>query len=201
MKGRKQTRFDTSKRLESFARQYVILGFNGERAAIAAGYARKNAKVTASRLLTKANVKALVQRFAAPIEKKLDFSVHRTLEQIARHAFVDPRRLFNADNSIKRIADLDEDTAACVHAIEHTGKRTDKVRLTNQLHALELLARYHKLFADDVVQQDTGIRVIVVDAPRPPRLVGSGPATTSNGNGHNGNGNGHSNGHKPDLDD
>lgn len=201
MKGKKQSSLKSSKRLESFARQYVILQFNGKQAAIAAGFAPKSAEVTASQLLRKPKVRALVAKFCAPVEKKLDFSVHRTLEQIARHAFVDPRRLFNADNSIKAIADLDEDTAACVHAIEHTGKRTDKVRLTNQLHALELLARYHKLFADDVVQQDTGIRVIVVDAPRPPRLVGSGPATASNGNGHNGNGNGHSNGHKPDQDE
>ena len=136
-------------RLESFARQYVILQFNGTQAAIAAGYSRKTAAFQASALLKNHKVKALVKQFSAPAEKKMDFGVQRTLLQIARHAFVDPRRLFNSDGSIKRIEDLDEDTAACIHAIEHTGKRTDKIKLTNQLHALELLARYHKLFAED----------------------------------------------------
>ena len=40
-------------KLETFARQYVILNFNGKQAAIAAGYAKKSAAVTAARLLNK----------------------------------------------------------------------------------------------------------------------------------------------------
>jgi len=180
----------SGRKLEIFARQYVILKFNGKQAAIAAGYAKGSAEVTASQLLRNPKVRALVAKFAAPIEKKLDFSVERTLMQIARHAFVDPRALFNKDNSIKSITELDEDTAACIHAIEHTGKRTDKVRLTNQLHALELLARYHKLFSEDRTPMDLGVKVIVLDMPRPIRQVGTGAAALPPSNGHKGNGSG-----------
>ena len=171
-------------RMESFARQYVALKFNGKQAAIAAGYSKSTAESKASQLLRKDKVKALIAKFAAPIEKKLDFSVQRTLEQIARHAFIDPRALFNKDNSIKSIVDLDADTAACIHAIEQTGKRTDKVRLTNQLHALELLARYHKLFAEDRNPVDLGVKVIIMDAPRPMRQVGVGAHALPPSNGH-----------------
>ena len=174
----------SEKKLETFAKQYVILNFNGRQAAIAAGYAKKSADVTASQLLRKPKVMALIRKFSEPIEKKLDFSVQRVLLQIARHAFVDPRALFNKDNSLKNIVQLDEDTAACIHAIEHTGKRTDKVRLTNQLHALELLARYHKLFAEDRTPTDLGVKVIVLDMPRPMRQVGSGAAALPPSNGH-----------------
>jgi phage terminase small subunit len=171
-------------RMETFARHYVKLQFNGTQAAIAAGYSKKTAAFQASALLKKHKVKELIKRFAAPIEKKLDFSVQRVLEQIARHAMVDPRALFNPDNSIKRIVDLDENTAACVHAIEQTGTRTDKIRLTNQLHALELLARYHKLFAEDHTPMDVGVKIIIMDAPRPNRVGFSNAAALPPSNGH-----------------
>ena len=174
----------SGRKLEVFARQYVALGFNGTQAAINAGFSKKTAYSQASRLLRNVKVRALIAKFCAPIEKKLDFSVQRTLEQIARHAFVDPRALFNKDNSIKSIVDLDADTAACIHAIEQTGKRTDKVRLTNQLHALELLARYHKLFAEDRNPVDLGVKIIIMDAPRPMRQVGVGAAALPPSNGH-----------------
>ena len=90
---------------------------------------------------------------------------------------MDPRALFNEDNSIKTMSQLDEATAVCIQAIEQTGKRTDKVRLTNQLHALELLARYHKLFAEDHTPTDLGVKVIIMDAPRPPRPVAPAAST------------------------
>jgi phage terminase small subunit len=191
----KRTARKSDDRMETFARQYVMLQFNGKHAAIAAGYSKKTAESTASRLLRNDKVKRLLAKFAAPIEKKMDYSVQRVLMQIARHAFVDPRELFNPDNSLKNISQLSEDTAACIHAIEHTGKRTDKIRLTNQLHALELLARYHKLFSEDRTPMDLGVKVIVLDMPRPLRQVGSGAAALPPPNGHNGNGNGSNGNH------
>ena len=181
MKGKTRKSDD---RIETFARQFVILNSNGTAAARKAGYSKKTAAFQASRLLKNHKVKGLIASFMASASKKLDFSVQRVLLQIARHAFVDPRALFNKDNSIKSITELDEDTAACIHAIEHTGKRTDKVRLTNQLHALELLARYHKLFAEDRTPTDLGVKVIVLDMPRPMRQVGSGAAALPPSNGH-----------------
>ncbi len=46
-------------RHEIFAREYVK-DLNGTRAAIAAGYSRKTARVTASQLLTKPNIQKLL---------------------------------------------------------------------------------------------------------------------------------------------
>jgi phage terminase small subunit len=173
------------KRLETFARQYVILRFNGKQAAIAAGYSPKSAEFQASALLKNPKVKRLIETLTAAQNKKHDFSVERTMEEIARCAFIDPRALFRADGSLKPIQELEPDIAACIAGVEQTGKRTKRVKLTDKLRALDMLGRYHKIFAEDRTPIDMGVRVIILDAPRPVRQVGSGAAALppANGNG------------------
>jgi phage terminase small subunit len=185
-------------RLETFARQYVILNCDGKAAAIAAGYSKKTATFQASALLRKVKVKGLISSLLAAQTKKLDFSVERTLLEIARCAFIDPAKLFRPDKSIKSLEEMDVDTRACISAVEvggRGGKRLDRVKLTDKLQALRMLAQYHKLFAEDRTPMDLGVKVIVLDMPRPARLAGSGaaalpPSNGHNGNGHNGNGSG-----------
>ena len=164
----------SGRKLEVFARQYVILNFNGKQAAISAGYAKKSAEVTASQLLRNPKVKALIAKHSAPVNKKLDISVERTLTQLARHAYVDPRALFHADGRIKKITELDEDTAACIGGVEMAGKRVKRIKMTDSLRALDMLGRYLKLFAEDRNPVDLGVKVIIMDAPRPMRQVGVG---------------------------
>jgi hypothetical protein len=104
------------------------------------------------------------------------------------HAYVDPRALFNADGSLKNIAQMDVETAACIRGYSQKGRHDKSVKMSNALHALELICRYHKLFAEDRTPQDMGVKVIVLDMPRPLRQVGSGAAALPAPNGHNGNG-------------
>jgi len=54
---------------EQFCAEYLV-DRNGAQAAIRAGYAKKSAKVTASRLLTKANVKAHLAGLSSEVKKK-----------------------------------------------------------------------------------------------------------------------------------
>jgi phage terminase small subunit len=114
-------------KLESFARQYIINHFNGQQAAIAAGFAPKSARITAAKLLAKANVQERIASLLAAANKKLDYSIEKTLQQIARHAFADPRVLFNSDGSMKKITELDEDAAAMIGGVELSGKRVKRV--------------------------------------------------------------------------
>ena len=171
-------------RLEAFARHFVILNSNGTQAAIAAGYSRKTAAFQASALLKNHKVKTLIASFLGRQNKKLDISVERTLSQIAKHAFLDPRVLFNEDGSLKRISELDEETAACISAIEMAGKRIKRIKLTDPLRALEQLARYHKLFSEDRTPMDLGVKYVVLDMPRPLRPAG-GAAQLPGPNGTN----------------
>jgi len=183
-------------RIESFARQYVILDCNGTEAAIACGLSRKTAAFQASRLLKNAQVKAEITRILAESRKKLDFTVERTLKQLTRHAFADPRQAFDANGKLKNISEMGADIAACIHSYD---AKTGSVRFTNPQQALEMLARYHKFFADDRTPTDMGVKIIVLDSPRPPRLVGAGAAQLPPI--QHTNGNGHKNGHKTPKDE
>ena len=184
----------TQQRIETFARQFVLLNQNGKQAAIAAGYSPKSAQFQASRLLTNRKVKALVAKFLAAVNKKHDFSVERTLTEIARCAFVRPEALFRPDHTLKSLAEMDYDTASAIAGVEVGARgKLKKVKLNDKLRALDMLARYHKLFSEDRTPQDYGVKVIVLDMPRPLRQVGSGAAAlpAPNGNGHKSNGDGH----------
>jgi phage terminase small subunit len=171
--------------MEVFARQYVALQFNGKQAAIAAGYAKKSAEVTASQLLRKAKVKGLIAQISARANKKLDFSVEKTLAEIARCAFVRPEALFRPDHTLKSLAEMDYDTASAIAGVEVGSRgKLKKVKLNDKLRALDMLARYHKLFSEDRTPMDLGVKVIVLDMPRPMRQVGSGAAALPPPNGH-----------------
>src|SRR5207253_4914362 len=128
--------------MEAFARHFIRLQFNGKAAAIAAGYSKSTAESKASQLLRNNKVKGLLASLSASANKKHAVSVERTLEEIARCAFVDPRALFNSDGSLKKITELDDDTAACIAAVEvggRGGKRVERVKMTDKLRALDML--------------------------------------------------------------
>ncbi len=175
-------------RHEAFARQYVILKCDGTAAGIAAGFSRKTAAFQASRLLKNVKVKALITRLLAEQNKKHDISVERTLAELARCAFVDPAALFNSDGSLKRIAEMDADTRACIAGVEMGGKgrkQVERIKMTDKLRALDMLGRYLKLFAEDRNPVDLGVKVIILDAPRPVRIgfSNAGALPPANGNG------------------
>ena len=47
-----------------------------------------------------------------------EITADRVLKEIARPAFLDIRKAFNADGSLKPIHDLDDDTAAAIAGLE-----------------------------------------------------------------------------------
>jgi hypothetical protein len=70
---------------------------------------------------------------------------------------------------MKKITELDEDAAAMIGGVELSGKRVKRVKITDALRALDMLARSHKLYAEDRNPVDTGVKVIILDMPRPDR--------------------------------
>lgn len=100
-----------------FCDEYLV-DFNGTRAAIAAGYSKKTAAQQASRLLSNVNIQAYLQKKKDKISTKLEISAERTLLEIARVAFSDPRNMFDEDGNLKNIKDLNDDTAAVISSIE-----------------------------------------------------------------------------------
>lgn len=74
-----------------FVRHYLVEN-HGTKAALAAGYAEASAHVTASRLLRKAKIKAILDHVTAKAAKKLDITAERVLAEYARIGFADIRQ-------------------------------------------------------------------------------------------------------------
>lgn len=110
------TQLDNPKH-ERFAHEYVI-DFNATQAAIRSGYSENTAYSQGSRLLKDVEISArILELTMAPI-KKLEITRERVIEEMARIAFADPRKMFNANGDLKPIHDLDDDTAASVAGVE-----------------------------------------------------------------------------------
>lgn len=144
-----------------FCREYVI-DFNGTQAAIRAGYSEHSAFVIASQLLRLLKVQKAVAELTAKQAAKQEITAERVLAELARLAFHDPRKFFNADGSLKDITALDDETAMAVAGMdvyeefEGRGKdrasvgQTKKLKLADKGQNLERLGRYLKLFTDNV---------------------------------------------------
>jgi Terminase small subunit len=112
-------------------------------------------------LLRKEHVRAAVKEKVQGKLTHLDCTADRILLELSRLAFLDTRKLFNDDGTLKPIHTLDDDTAAAIAGLDHDelfqyfgkGQRknigtTTKVKLVQKTQALELLGKYRKLFSD-----------------------------------------------------
>jgi phage terminase small subunit len=149
-------------RYELFAREYV-LDLNATRAAIAAGYSESTAPSKGSQLLTNGKVRKIVDGLLSKRASRLEVTGERILEELAKLAFFDIRKLFNADGSLKAIVELDDGTASAIAGIEYEklyehfaqGKARDignttKVKILPKTEALKMLGQYRKLFTEKV---------------------------------------------------
>lgn len=160
---------DLSRKHELFVAEYLV-STNATKAAIAAGYAQNSAAVTGCKLLRKANIQAAIEAEKAKRFAKLEITAERVLKELARIAFFDPRKLFNADGSPKQINELDDDTAAVIAGLEvqellagtgddkHAHGLSRKYKLADKRGALELLGKRLNLFngkndAADILEQ------------------------------------------------
>lgn len=137
-----------------FIEQYKV-DFNGRRAAIAAGYSTRSADSTASRLLRTAKVKQEIAQHqadtAAILKAEVGITLERTLKEIARISFFDPRRMFHADGTPRSISELDDDTAAVIAGLDVSEQRDGdglvvgqikKWKLSDKKGALDLLMKH-----------------------------------------------------------
>ncbi|MGH9504794.1 MAG: terminase small subunit [Terriglobales bacterium] len=149
-------------RRQLFVKHYRLTR-NARTAAIAAGYSKKTAQAAGSRLLRDSAVRTAITSQDRALHKKLDLTAERVLEEIARIAFADIRRIFNRDGTARSITELDPDTAAALAGVEieelfavQDSKRkkigyTKKFKLANKVDALALAGRYFRLFTDKVL--------------------------------------------------
>lgn len=141
-----------------FADEYII-DLNGTQAVIRAGYSHRGADVQAVRLLGDARIAARIAELQKKRSERTEITQDRVLQEVARLAFLDIRRAFKEDGSLKPVSEMDDDTAAAIAGIEVTEiAGTDlgvikKVRLSDKKGSLELLMRHLGMLNDKMKLQ------------------------------------------------
>ena len=115
-----------------FVQEYLI-DKNATQAAIRAGYSAKTAEIIGFENLRKPKIKEKIDYELATEAERLGITRQGVLDEMARCAFFDVRKLFNADGSLKDILDLDPDTAAAIAGLEieslFAGKGEDRIQI------------------------------------------------------------------------
>lgn len=154
----------------AFAHEYIANGKNGTRAAIAAGFKERSAYSAAHRLLKDSEVKAIIADASRKAAEKSGLTVERTLQEVARLAYADPRKFYDEHGNLIPVHLLDDDTAATVASIEvvemaggakidgdagieHTVMHTKKIKSWDKNAALEKAMKYHGLYEADNKQR------------------------------------------------
>lgn len=150
-------------------------------AARRAGYSAHTAEVRSFQLLKMPHIQEAIAEKRKVLAVKAEVSAGRVLQEYCRIAFVDVRKIFNADGSLKPVHEMDDDTAAAVASVEveqtnsetkrgvKTAATTVKTKMLDKIRALDALAKHLGLFKDaDVTQlvQQTQYKVYIGFDPR-----------------------------------
>lgn len=139
---------------QRFVAEYLV-DLNATQAAIRAGYSQNTARAIGCENLTKPDIQEAIQEERAKLAKRTEITQERVLQEYARIAFFDPRKMFDEEGNPLNISDLDDDTAAAVAGLEvvrevdeDTGVTsfTKKYKITNKLGALDSIAKHLGMF-------------------------------------------------------
>ena len=159
------SRAAAAERRARFIEVYLMNGGNGRQAAIAVGFSKVAADSRARELLSEPRIKQIIADRRAELASKYKLTTERILQECARIAYADPRRLFGVDGNPIPIPELDDDTAAAVASFEHveeftgvgeargTKGYTKKMKLWDKNSALEKAMKHLGLFKEDNAQR------------------------------------------------
>lgn len=146
-------------RQERFVAEYLC-DLNATQAARRAGYSAKTAEQQGPRLLGNVGVAQAIAKAQARRAERTGITQDRVLQELARIAFFDPRKLFTDAGNPIDIHDLDDDVAAVLAGLDIVVERTEegrdgftsvrKYKLTNKLGALEAAMRHLGMFKDSL---------------------------------------------------
>jgi phage terminase small subunit len=115
---------------QRFVDEYLI-DLNATQAATRAGYSAKTANEQGARLLANVSVRSALTEAMKAREQRTHITQDRVLQELARIAFFDPRKLLGPDGAPKPINELDDDTAAALAGLDVTeefeGSGADRV--------------------------------------------------------------------------
>jgi phage terminase small subunit len=172
----KRKPLELTEKKKRFVAEYLV-DRNQTQAAIRAGYSPKTANEQASRLMTQKAVKAAIRAGSKAQEKRTRITADRVLRELAHIAFLDIRRAYEENGSLKNIHAMPATVARAIAAVEtddlfegsgqdrfHIGQ-TKKLKLNDKVRALELLGKYFKMFTDKIeVEDSSGLGALLKEA-------------------------------------
>ncbi len=142
-------------RARRFAHEYPI-DLNGAKAAERAGYSKRSAKVTASRLLTNADVLKIIEQQTDRHIRRVDLRAEDVLRRIMLMAGGDIRRLVTTTGKLRPLQDLEDDVEVLIAGMKISEDGVTEVKITDRLKALALLAQHFDLLKSKLDVHHTG---------------------------------------------
>jgi len=146
-------------RQQRFVAEFIACQ-NGSEAARRAGYSARTANRASASLLTNVVISRAIAQGTAAALKKADLSAARVLEELRRLAFVDVTGVFTDAGNLRPFSEWTAEQRAALAGFEVVIKNaaagdghTDtvhKVKLSDKVKALDLLARHFALLHDQV---------------------------------------------------
>jgi len=130
---------------QRFVDEYLV-DLNASAAARRAGYSAKTATVIAAENLTKPNVAAAITSAMKARGDRTHITQDRVLRELERIAFFDIRRLYNADGTLKRPDQLDDEAAAVLAGVDVAEQMTYSADGDGELTATPMLTKKAKVF-------------------------------------------------------
>lgn len=153
-----------------FVKEYLV-DLNATQAAIRAGYKEKTARAIGAENLTKPNIQAAIESAMNKRSQRTEITADRVLQEYAKIAFFDPRRLYRDDGQPVDITELDDDTAGAIAGLEvldeFSGSGEDrtqigftkKYKIADKVRALDSVARHLGMFKDSIkLEGEIGVK-------------------------------------------
>lgn len=167
-----------------FVAEYLI-DLNATAAAKRAGYSEKTACEQAARLLANVKVQAAVQSAMQEREKRTEITQDMVLQETAKLAFFDIRKMFDKNGKPLDISKLDDDTAAALVGLDVQDVSDSdgnyvgfikKYKMADKIKALELLGKHTGAFEKHDTQTaalETAMRALadIIEKPVPNRKI------------------------------
>jgi phage terminase small subunit len=144
---------------QRFVDEYLI-DLNATQAAIRAGYSPKTARQIGQQNLSKLVIQAEITEGRKRASERTEITVDRILQQLAAIAFLDVRRLFDAEGNLLSVQALADDVASAIASLESEdlfeGRGPDrkkvgritKIKLADKMAALQMLGKYLGMFVE-----------------------------------------------------
>ena len=168
-----------SKREQVFVDEYLV-ELKGAAAAIKAGYAERSARVTASRLLSKANIQAALEQGYAERRQRIQVTADAVVQRLAHIAFGNIAAMFDEQGRLRHLHDVPVAAQVAISSIEVVTKKTvskgevvdvvyvHKIRSRDAVRALEQLGKHLGILdgAGLPPPQDVPVFALPVDGPQ-----------------------------------